>query len=91
MATATVVAHLDSPWGDWLSAITRTPAEMMGLRDAGRVGVGFPADLVIFPARRYSELLSGPQPNRLLVRAGRLVAPGIPSYRDLDASAGAVS
>jgi hypothetical protein len=37
----------------------------MGLRRHCRIGVGLPADLVVFRGRRYSELLSRPQYDRV--------------------------
>lgn len=59
------MAHLDRPYGDWPRAVTSTPANAMGLRRHCRIGVGLPADLVVFRGRRYSELLSRPQYDRV--------------------------
>jgi len=49
-----------------------------------RVGAG--ADFVVFPnARKYSELLSRPQMDRVVVRKGRRIPDGsLPSYKELD-------
>jgi cytosine deaminase len=47
----------DRPHGDWPRAVTTTPADLMGLGDAGRIGVGQPADLVLFRGRDFSELV----------------------------------
>ena len=79
------IAHLDRPIGDWPAAVTRTPADVIGLDRAGRVAVGRPADLVLFNARGYSELLSRPQADRIVLRAGRIVDTTPPDYRELDA------
>ena len=57
----------------------------MGLEAAGRIAVGLPADLVLFEARRYSELLSRPQTDRIVLRQGRPIDTTLPSYRELDA------
>lgn len=46
----------------------------MHLPEHGRIGVGLPADFVIFRGRRYSELLSRPQYDR--VRGGRTACSG---------------
>jgi len=79
------IAHLDHPFGDWPNAVTRTPAAVMGLEAAGRIAVGLPADLVLFEARRYSELLSRPQTDRIVLRQGKPIDTTLPSYRELDA------
>lgn len=78
------IAHLDHPIGDWPAAITRTPADTMGLEDAGRLKTGGPADMIIFRARSYSELLSRPQHDRAVIRAGRAIDTTPPDYRKLD-------
>lgn len=59
------MAHLDRPYGDWPQAVTSIPADAMGLRQHGRIGAGLPANLVVFRGRRYSELLSRPQYDRV--------------------------
>lgn len=78
------IAHLDRPIGDWPAAVTRTPARVMGLESAGRIAVGQAADVVLFNARGYSELLSRPQADRIVLRAGRLIDTTPPDYRELD-------
>jgi cytosine deaminase len=81
---ATRIAHLDRPVGDWPRAVTATPAELMGLTGGGRIGPGLPADLVLFEGRVWSELLSRPQGNRVVLRNGRPIERGLPDYRELD-------
>ncbi len=81
---ATRVCHLDRPYGDWPCAVTTTPAELMGLAGGGRIGPGLPADLVLFEGRTWSELLSRPQANRVVVRNGRAIERRAPDYRELD-------
>lgn len=78
------IGQLDRPIGDWPAAVTQIPATIMGLQDAAVIGVGQPADLLIFRARTLNELLSRPQQDRILMRDGRRVAPPIPDYRELD-------
>ncbi len=78
------IAHLDRPYGDWCNAITATPADLMGLPTVGRIGVGFPADLVIFRARQYSELLSRAQHDRTVLRNGVEIDTSLPDYAELD-------
>ncbi len=81
---ATRIAHLDHPIGDWPSAFTTTPADIMGLPGHGRIAVGGPADLVVFRARNWSELLARPQSDRAVLRAGRAIDTDLPDYRELD-------
>ena len=78
------IAHLDRPYGNWCRAVTATPADLMGLPTVGRLGVGLPADLVVFKARRYSELLSRPQHDRVVLRAGTAIDTTLPDYAELD-------
>jgi cytosine/creatinine deaminase len=81
---ATRICHLDRPYADWPRAVTTTPADLMRLPDAGRIGPGQPADLVLFKGRDFSELLSRPQADRVVLRNGRPIARHLPDYRELD-------
>lgn len=81
---ATRIAHLDHPIGDWPKAIAATPAEQLRLSGHGRVAVGASADLIIVKARSFSELLSRPQADRTVIRAGRAIDRSLPDYADLD-------
>ena len=78
------IAHLDRPLGAWPRAVTRTPAALMGLPGAGVIGVGGPADLLLLRARSDTELLSRPQSDRIVLRAGREIDTTPPDYRELD-------
>jgi cytosine/creatinine deaminase len=80
---ATRIAHLDHPVDDWPCAIASTPASVMGV-DAGRLSPGAEADLVLFRARSWTELLSRPQSDRIVLRAGRAIDMALPDYRELD-------
>ena len=85
------IAHLDRPLGAWPRAVTRTPAALMGLPGTGVIGVGGPADLLLLRARSDTELLSRPQSDRIVLRAGREIDTTPPDYRELDeALAGSV-
>jgi cytosine deaminase len=77
------IGHLDMPVGAWPAAITANPAEVMKL-DAGHIRVGDKANLVLFSARDYSELLSRPQSDRMVVRNGQAIDAKVPDYRELD-------
>jgi cytosine deaminase len=56
----------------------------MGLPDAGVIRVGGPADLLLFRARSDTELLSRPQSDRIVLRAGCQIDTTPPDYRELD-------
>ena len=84
------MAHLDRPYGSWVNTVGSTPAAAMGLKghtsSHGTLQVGGGADFIVFSnARKYSELLSRPQEDRIVVRAGRRIPDGsLPSYKELD-------
>lgn len=78
------IAHLDHPLGDWITAATSQPADIMGLPQRGRLHVGSGADLMVLKARDYSEMLSRPQFDRVVVRGGRVIDTNPPDYRLLD-------
>ncbi|MBW4652954.1 MAG: cytosine deaminase [Kaiparowitsia implicata GSE-PSE-MK54-09C] len=78
------IAHLDAPYGHWCHVVTRTPADLLGLPDTGRIGVGLPADLVLFSARYFSELYARSQHDRIVLRQGQPIDTTLPSYADLD-------
>jgi hypothetical protein len=79
------IAHLDRPYGDWIRAVTSTPADAMRLAQPhGRLAPGVSADFIIFRARRYSELLARPQIDRVVIRNGRSIDAIVPDYSELD-------
>ncbi|PSB07436.1 cytosine deaminase, partial [Pleurocapsa sp. CCALA 161] len=45
---------------------------------------GNSADLIIFPARYFSELLARSQHNRIIIRKGKKINLDLPDYRELD-------
>jgi cytosine deaminase len=81
------IGHLDHPFDGWPDAVTATPAAAMGI-DAGRIAPGMVADLVVFRARTMNELLSRPQADRVVLRAGVAVDTTLPDYAELDAVLG---
>src|SRR5437867_2845766 len=81
---ATRLCHLDRPYGDCPRAVTTTPADLMGLSGAGCIGPGLPADLGAVEGRRWVELLSRPQANRVVLRNGAAIDRRLPDYRELD-------
>jgi cytosine deaminase len=81
---ATRTCHFDHPLGDWIGTMTTAPAGQMRLPDSGRIAPGLPADLIFFSARDWSEWLSRPQADRIVMRQGRPVPYVLPDYRELD-------
>jgi cytosine deaminase len=86
---ATRICHFDHPVGDWPNAMARTPGEIMGLGDCGRLAVGGPADMVLFRGRSWTELLSRPESERMVIRGGAAIERKIPDYAELDDLMGA--
>ncbi|MCU0904602.1 MAG: cytosine deaminase [Tabrizicola sp.] len=80
---ATRIAHIDHSAMDWVQSVLTTPAKMCGF-PAPSLGVGAPADLVIFRARTWTELFSRPQSDRMVLRAGRAIDRTLPDYAELD-------
>ncbi|WP_306119755.1 MULTISPECIES: cytosine deaminase [unclassified Roseitalea] len=82
---ATRICHFDHPVGDWPRAVFANPARAMGLDPVhGRIAAGEPADLIIFAGRSWTELLSRPEPDRVVVREGTVIDRALPAYEELD-------
>ncbi|HEY1722156.1 MAG TPA: cytosine deaminase [Magnetospirillaceae bacterium] len=79
------IAHLDHPWGGWVRAITATPSTVMKVPGGGLLRTGAAADLILFRARGWVELLARPSAPRLVVRNGKALTETAPDYRELDA------
>jgi len=78
------ILHLDHPFADWPASVTATPAKIMGLEDVGRLRPGAPADFIVFRGRSWTELLSRPESDRIVVRGGQVVERELPDYSELD-------
>ncbi|HTH96706.1 MAG TPA: cytosine deaminase [Stellaceae bacterium] len=78
------LGHLDMPIGDWPGAICAVAADILGLKDTGRIDVGLSADLVIFQGRDYSEVLARHGLGRIVLRRGQAIDTTPPDYRELD-------
>ncbi len=78
------ILHLDHPFEAWPSSVTRTPAAVIRRPDLGIIAAGSAADLVLFRARSFTELLARPQGDRTVLRAGKAIDTTLPDYRELD-------
>jgi cytosine/creatinine deaminase len=81
MATRTI--HFDHPVADWPKTVGANAAKAMGV-DAGKITVGRPADFVLCKGRSWTELLSRPEANRIVVRNGKAIDTTLPDYSELD-------
>lgn len=76
--------QLDHPVGDWPAALARDAAAIVGRPEFGTIAPGQKADLVLFGARSWTELLSRPQSDRTVLRSGKPIDRTLPDYRELD-------
>ncbi len=81
---ATRILHFDHPVGDWPQVVTSTPAKLMRLNGFGTLAAGGGADFVIFRGRSWTEMLSRPESDRIVVRDGRAIERHLPDYAELD-------
>ena len=78
------IVHLDHPIAESPRTVARAPAEIMRRAASGVIAEGGPADLVLFRARTWTELLARPQSDRTVLRAGKPIDRTLPDYRELD-------
>lgn len=81
---ATRILHFDHPVADWPQTVTSAPAAIMRLEGVGTLAVGGSADFVIFRGRSWTELLSRPESDRIVVRNGAAITASLPDYAELD-------
>jgi len=81
---ATRILHFDHPVADWPQAVTVTPAGVMRLDGFGTLAAGGDADFILFKGRSWTELLSRPESDRIVVRGGRAIDRQLPDYAELD-------
>lgn len=74
------IAHLDTPYEDWIASVGKIPANLMNLPHLGKIALQSTADLIVFPARYFSELLSRTRCDRILIRQGKIVKNPLPPY-----------
>jgi len=78
------ILHLDHPIAGWPIAAARGPARILDRPDHGTIAKGGRADLVLFRARGWTELLARPQADRTVLRSGRPIDRTLPDYGELD-------
>jgi cytosine/creatinine deaminase len=86
------ILHFDHPQADafaWSRSVGADPAAIAGFRYTATIAVDAPADLVVFGARSWAELMARPQAGRTVLRAGKTIDTTLPDYRELDDLMGA--
>lgn len=81
------ILHFDHPQAEafaWTRVVGADPAAIAGFGYTGELVARAPADLVLFKGRNWTELMSRPQAERIVIRAGRAIDTTLPDYRELD-------
>lgn len=81
------ILHFDHPQADafaWARSVGADPAAIAGFDYTATLTAGAPADLVVFGARSWTELMSRPQADRTVLRGGTAIDTTLPDYRELD-------
>ncbi len=81
------ILHFDHPQDEawsWARSITGDAAAIAGFDYTAEIKAGAPADLILFRARTWTELLSRPQSDREVLRNGVAIDTTLPDYRELD-------
>lgn len=78
------IFQADEPLTGSLAMASRVPADLIGRPDLGRIGVGLPANLVIFSARSVNALLCRDQADRIVLSQGKQVTEPLPLHHELE-------
>lgn len=81
------ILHFDHPQSQaftWVRSVGADPAAIGGFSYSGTIAVGSPAELILFRARNWTELMARPQTDRIVLRAGAAIDAALPDYRELD-------
>lgn len=82
---ATRILHFDHSDRAWLRLLGAAPADIMGLKNAGRITLGGAADMIVIGARTLNELHCRPWSDRTVLIAGKAIERKLPAYVELDA------
>lgn len=81
------ILHFDHPQDEawsWARTVAGEAAAIAGFTYTAEITVGAPADLLLFRARTWTELLARPQADRVVLRRGEAIDTTLPDYRELD-------
>jgi cytosine deaminase len=76
--------HSQSEAWSWARAMGADAAAIAGFGYTAEVKPGAPADLLLFRARTWTELLARPHSDRIVIRGGQQIDTTLPDYRELD-------
>lgn len=82
LRSAVRAGHLDDV-GAWIGAACGSAVAATGLAGHGRVAQGAAADLVVFDAADWLDLLSRPHSDRIVIRSGGVLPGSASALRDL--------
>jgi len=82
LRSAVRTGHLDDV-GAWIGGCYASAAAATGLSAHGRLAQGAAADLVVFDARDWLDLLSLPHSDRIVIRSGAVLPGPASALRDL--------
>lgn len=82
------VFQTDEPLTGALSMASRTPADLIGRPELGRIGAGLPANYILFSARSLNVVLARDQADRIVVKNGREVTEALPLHHELEQALG---
>lgn len=86
------ILHFDHPQTEafsWARSVGADPAAIAHFDYTAIIAAQKPADLVVFRARSWTELMARPQSDRTVLRAGLSIDTTLPDYRELDDLMGA--
>lgn len=81
------ILQFDHPQADafvWARAVGADAAAIAGFAYGAIIAEALPADLMLFGARSWTELMSRPQADRTVLRGGLAIDTTLPDYRELD-------
>lgn len=81
------ILQFDHPQADafaWARSVGADPAAIAGFAHGAIIAPEAPAELVLFGARSWTELMSRPQTDRTVLRSGAIIDTTLPDYRELD-------
>ena len=80
------VFQTDQDLSGFLRAATIAPADILGLPELGRIGVGLPAKMIVLSARSLNSMMCRDQADRIVLDRGVRMTDPLPLHEDLAAA-----